>query len=120
MKGFNRGQTVLEFDKILSIASTFAYTEGGKQAILESAPSSDPVVVTRLLDETEEALELLTYKGAPPLSCRAGIVDAVERSHKGAILTANELLAVAALLRTAIAVKQYAAGKERQQDFFAA
>jgi len=114
MKGFTRGQSVLEFDKILSIASTFAYTEGGKQAILASVPSPDPVVVTRLLDETEEALELLTYKGAPPLSCGHGIIDAVERSHKGAILTAAELLSVAGLLRTAIAVKQYAAGKEQK------
>ncbi|MBQ5791299.1 MAG: hypothetical protein IIW19_01160, partial [Clostridia bacterium] len=81
MKGFNKGKTVLEFDKIMSIASGFAYTDSGKQAILDSVPSPDPVVVNRLLDETEEALHLLTYKGAPPLSCASGIANAVDRSY---------------------------------------
>lgn len=111
-KGFQKGRTVLEFDKVVAAACTFAYTEGGRQAIASCEPSCDPVVVNRLLDETEEALELLTYKGMPPLSGAATILNAVERSNKGAILTAQELLAVAALLRTAIAVKQYAANQE--------
>ena len=114
MKGFNKGKTVLEFDKIMSIASGFAYTDSGKQAILDSVPSPDPVVVNRLLDETEEALHLLTYKGAPPLSCASGIANAVDRSYKGAVLTPQELLSIASLLRTAIAVKQYGAGKEHK------
>ena len=114
MKGFEKGRTVLEFDKIMAIAAGFAYTESGKEAILGSIPSTDPVVVNRKLDETEEALELLTYKGAPPLYCASGILHAVERSHKGAVLTATELLAIAALLRTVTAVKQYGAGKEHK------
>ena len=114
MKGFEKGKIVLEFDKIMAIAAGFAYTDSGKSAILDSYPSSDPVVVNRRLDETEEALELLTYKGAPPLSCANGILNAVERSHKGAVLTPQELLSIAALLRTAIAVKQYGAGKEHK------
>lgn len=114
LKGFERGRTVLEFDKIAAAASAFAYTDDGKRAVEACKPSPDPVVVNRLLDETEEALELLTYKGAPPLSASASIPDAVERSRKGAILTIPELLAVAALLRTAIAVRQYAAGRSLQ------
>ena len=64
MKGFEKGKIVLEFDKIMAIAAGFAYTDSGKSAILDSYPSSDPVVVNRRLDETEEAVELLTYKGA--------------------------------------------------------
>ena len=114
MKGFEKGRTVLEFDKIMAIAAGFAYTESGKEAILGSIPSTDPVQVNRKLDETEEALELLTYKGAPPLYCASGILHAVERSHKGAVLTAMELLSIAALLRTVTAVKQYGAGKEHK------
>ena len=101
LKGIARGRTVLEFDKIAAIASAYAYTDGGKHAVATCAPSADPVVVGRLLDETEEALELLTYKGAPPLSAAASVPDAVERSCKGAILTPLELLAIAALLLTA-------------------
>ena len=112
VKGIERGRTVLEFDKIASAASAFAHTDGGKQAIEACMPSADPVVVNRLLDETEEALELLTYKGAPPLSAAASVPDAVERSCKGAILTPLELLAIASLLRTASAAKQYASGRE--------
>lgn len=111
LKGFERGRTVLEFDKIVSTAAIFAYTDGGRHAVEACIPSPDPVVVNRLLDETEEALELLTYKGAPPLSASSGIPDTVERSQKGAVLTTQELLAVASLLRTASAVRQYAAGR---------
>ncbi|MBQ0091991.1 MAG: hypothetical protein KBS45_01520 [Clostridiales bacterium] len=56
MKGFERGRTVLEFDKVLENASACAYTEGGKKKILGTVPSEDRVVVERLLDETTEAL----------------------------------------------------------------
>lgn len=112
MKGFERGRTVLEFDKVLENASACAYTEGGKKKILGTVPSEDRVVVERLLDETTEALELLTYKGAPPLSGTTDVGDAVDRSVKGAILTPPELLSVARLLKTAIAVRQYAENKE--------
>ncbi len=112
MKDFARGKTVLEFDKITAAAASFAYTEGGKQGVIDCVPSTDPVTVERLLDETEEALELLTYQGAPPLSGSPAILQTAERSNKGALLTIPELLAVAGLLRAAIAVKQYAAGRE--------
>lgn len=111
LKGIERGRTVLEFDKILAAASSCAYTDAGKEAMTRCVPSSDPVVVGRLLDETEQALDLLTYKGAPPLSVSSCIPNAVERSCKGAVLTIPELLAAASLFRTVSALRQYAGEK---------
>ena len=97
-----------------AIAFVCALSEAWELHRKREEPGYIPNPVTReeLLDETEEALHLLTYKGAPPLSCASGIVHAVERSYKGAVLTSKELLSIASLLRTAIAVKQYGAGKE--------
>lgn len=101
----------LEFDKILDILASYADNEYAKQLILDTVPSDDKVVIDRLQDETTAAFELVTHKSRPPFGRGKDIRPSIERAVKGAVLTTQELLAVASLLRSASAVKKYGAHK---------
>ncbi len=112
MKGFPKAKTVLEYDKIINYVSSFAVTNIAKEQVLQYEPSTDPYVITRLLDETEQALELLVLKGSPTFSAPEGVVDSADRAEKGAMLTLPELLNIASMLRAVGYVKKYPEGKE--------
>ncbi len=112
MNGFNRAKTILEYDKIISRVSNFATTNSAKAKLLEQIPETDPVIVSRLLDETEQALSLLVFKGKPSFSAPDGVENAVDRAEKGAMLTMAELLNIASLLRSVSSIKRYPEGKD--------
>lgn len=65
----------LEYNKILDILSEFAITYLGKRLCLELNPSSDKSLVKNMLNETEEAINLLFRCNLPPIS---EIVDNTE------------------------------------------
>ena len=112
MKGFSKARTILEYDKIINQVSSFAATDFAKNAIKETVPEIDAVKISRLLDETEQALDLLVFKGAPTFSAPETVIDSADRAEKGAMLTMVELLNVASLLRAVTYVKKYPEGKE--------
>ncbi len=112
MKGFTKARTVLEYDKIIDQVASFAVTDTAKDGILSTIPATDSVVIKRLLDETEQALELLVLKGSPTFSAPEGVVDSADRAEKGAMLTLHELLNIASMLRAVSYVKKYPEGKE--------
>ncbi len=112
MKGFQKANSVLEYDKIISKLASFAATASAHSALTETVPQTDGVIVSRLLDETEEALNLLTIKGMPTFSAPQGIIHSADRAEKNATLTMPELLNIASLLRAVSSVKKYPAGKD--------
>lgn len=112
MNGFQRSKTILEYDKIINKVSSYAVTARAKEILLSYEPKTDPVVISRLLDETEQALELLVFKGAPSFSAPDGVLESADRAEKGATLTMVELLNVASLLRAVASVRKYPEGKE--------
>ena len=112
MKGFDRAKTILEYDKIIQRASSFAVTNSARTSLLDTIPQTDSVIISRLLDETEEALNLLVFKGSPSFSAPEGVIDSADRAEKGAMLTPGELLNTASLLRAVGAVKKYPEGKD--------
>lgn len=112
MKGFEKAKTILEYDKIISYVSSFATTTPAKSKLLASVPETDPVIISRLLDETEQALNLLVFKGKPTFSAPEGVVDSADRADKGAMLLTTELLNIASLLRAVNYVKKYPEGKD--------
>ena len=122
MKGFQKGLYTLEFDKVLQRTAAFSHSPGGKEALLLTEPSDDPAVIERQLDETEEALHALTYKGSPPLYAEPSVPDAVERSYKDAVLTPKEFMSVASLLKTSASLKKYIPAKDLDHlaDYFSA
>ena len=107
MKGFLKSKKILEYDKIISRVASMAKTAPAKLKIIDTVPNTDPVTVERLLNETEEALDLLILKGFPSFSAPMGVIDSIDRAEKGATLTLGELLGIGSLLRSVINVKKY-------------
>ena len=82
MNGFDRTKKVLEYDKITESLARYAVTDGAKEKLRALEPSCDLHTVNKLLDETECALELITFKGSPTFSAPAGVPDSVSRAER--------------------------------------
>ncbi len=107
MKNFDKASKTLEFDKILSLLSECALTEGAKKKALAVMPETDINRIRRKLRETEEAKRLAGVKGAPSFYGVIDISDFVERAEKGARLNTTELLECARVLTCARTLKHY-------------
>ncbi len=97
----------LEFDKILEMLADCAMTEGAKEQALLLTPSDDPETVEKRLRRTSDARRLADAKGTPSFGMVTDVSAACERADKGAALTPKELLAVAAVFRTARGLLDY-------------
>ncbi len=97
---------VLEFNKILERLAQYAMTDAGKARCRALVPSSEEAQVRRSLDETEEAVVLLTYLGSNPLIGFSDVTEYITIAKKGACLSPRALMDVALLLRAARAARQ--------------
>ncbi|MBO4500757.1 MAG: endonuclease MutS2, partial [Clostridia bacterium] len=107
MESFLKAKTILEYDKIIEIASTFVRTESGKEAIKLLEPSDDIVCVRRRLAETARAKEMISKRSMPSFGSGKNVIPSVERAAKGAVLTPRELLDIQSLLRSATGLRAY-------------
>ena len=93
-----RSQALLEFPLIrerLAAATSF----GPSRALAEALePSSEPVVVARWLDETDQARALLTERPGVGIGAAHDIAPAVGRAARGGRLDAEQFLAIAETL----------------------
>ena len=90
---------VLEFPKILDRLAQYAITDNGKALCRALVPGDQEAQVRRSLDETEEAVVLLTYLGSNPLIGFHDVTEYISIAQKGACLSPRALLDVAMLLR---------------------
>lgn len=88
----------LEFDKIQKQLLDYTFFEGGRKKILAMKPSSNYELVIRLLDETEEAMEILRYGRPEFLSGLKVLDDQLKRVKAGGLLNAAELWDIYCLL----------------------
>ncbi len=93
--------SALEYDKILLQLSSHAPTEGARARALSLMPDDEYDIVLRRQSETADARRLIAAKGFPPFTSDEGVLDAIGRAEKGAILSPRELLAIAGILRAA-------------------
>ena len=100
----------LEFDKICELLATFAPTEGSKKMARMLMPSNDIDTVLKKQRRTTDAKRLCDAKGMPTFGGVKDVSESCERAEKGAILTPGELLAIAAVLRTARSLNDYCHG----------
>lgn len=91
----------LELNKILTAAAGYASLIGGKELILNCQPSSDLEEVRRRLALTRECNKLLFTYGVGKIEQFAENEEALTRAEKGSVLSCEELLEVAALMRSA-------------------
>ena len=96
-----RALRVLEFTKIRERLAGYAITDLGAEKCRALTPSSDFSEVSRALDETEEAVVLISYVGGQPLSSFQDVREQIALAEKGAALSPRALLDVAGCLRAA-------------------
>ncbi|MBE6690268.1 MAG: endonuclease MutS2 [Ruminococcaceae bacterium] len=97
----------LEYDEILRMLAALAPTAGAAERALALLPDDDSDVVRARLARTGDACRLLADKGMPSFGSVVDVTDAVERSGKGATLSARDLLDVGNILRTARGLLDY-------------
>lgn len=107
---------VLEFYKILEELKKFTYTNAGKDIIAVLKPYDNIYEVKEHLEETWEALKLLTTKGAPPFEGVYDARSAIERAGKGSVLQPGELLKIAAVMRSARRFRDYVSVRDDEEQ----
>lgn len=107
--------STLEYDKVIEMLAARALTEGARARALSLLPSADYDTVCARQRYTADARRLLTRKGYPPFSGVVDILGAIERAEKGAILSARELLDIAATLTCTRALVDYENGEGSEE-----
>lgn len=97
----------LEYDKIINMLVACASTEGAKKQARTLMPTDDIDTVVMRQNRTDGAKRLINAKGYPSFSVPESVVGSADRAYKGAILSPRELLDIATLLRSAMAVSDY-------------
>ena len=108
MSNFEKAVFTLEFDKIRERLASLARTEASKAALQQITPSTDPVVIKRLTEETTKAKEMIVLKGTPPFGGAKDISGMLDRAERGGSLSISELIYVAATLRIVASLIKYA------------
>ena len=108
---------VLEFNKVKEKLKTYAITESGKRLVDDLTPYSSIYEVRKKLEESNEALDLLIRKGAPPFEGLFDTREALERAGKGGILTPGQLLRIGGMLRCSRRFKEYIERKEDEISY---
>lgn len=98
---------ILEFNKIKEKLKFYAVTSGGKELIDNLMPYKTCFEVRNKLQESNEALDLLIRKGAPPFEGLYDVRDGLKRAEKGGVLTTAQLLRIGSMLRCSRRFKNY-------------
>ena len=85
---------VLEYNKIIELLKEQAGSEMTRKIISELKPFTDPRVIRTVLEETDEAVKLITYKGPLPLGNFYDIKSSVVFAQKGGTLNMKQLLQI--------------------------
>ncbi len=107
--------STLEYDKVIEKLASRALTSGARARALSLLPSADYDTVCLRQRHTADARRLLARKGYPPFSGVVDILGAIERAEKGAVLSARELLDIAATLTCTRALVDYENGEEGEE-----
>ncbi|SHJ61884.1 DNA mismatch repair protein MutS2 [Clostridium cavendishii DSM 21758] len=109
---------VLEFNKIKEELKKYCVTSGGKQLVDALKPYDSAYEVKEHLNETREALALLTKKGNPPFEGLHDTTEAVVRAEKGGSLSPSQLLRIAQMLRASRRFIEYISRKDDEEEFY--
>lgn len=104
---YNRYLEKLEFYKIREMVSHFCITYKGKELALALLPSNQISKVKKLLQETEEAVNLSYRNSFPPISEIAEIKITLKKLESNALLSAKSLLDLAKIFNLSQELKDY-------------
>lgn len=101
----------LEFHKIKEKVKSYTVSSPGKEGIDALSPLSAAAEIERALEETKEALGLLEEKGSAPFEGVYDVRSAIAYIGKGGTASAESLLKIANVMKSARHFKDYV-GKE--------
>lgn len=102
---------VLEFDRIRNQLARHAETELGELLCREIYPSFEADVVWRLLNETNESVEVLANSVPPSLSSIRNLGPVAKAAAKGRVLSGSEASACGQAMRAIRNLKQFIEGQ---------
>ena len=108
---------VLEYFKIKEQIKKYAQTAAGKDIIEGLTPYNNLYEVREHLEETKEALELISRKGSPPFEGIYDVREGISRAEKGSSLAPSQLLKIANMLRCARRFKDYVINKGEEGTY---
>ena len=100
-----RNLRVLEFPKIRARMAALATTEMGRACALELQPSSDPFLVRRMQQQTEEASTVLAYNGSNPMAAFTDVRPFLKLAQIGSTLSAKAILQIADAMKASRLVR---------------
>ena len=89
---------LLEFPKVCTLVASYAFCSLGKDLALHAEPGTDMTAIRAELALVSEAFDLLGEGQTPPLAGLADVRLLARRAAIGAMLTADQLLEIAATL----------------------
>lgn len=97
----------LEYNKIIKILNNYCKTYIGKKNLLELAPSFDYEMVSHLLSETNEAVNLTIRKSSIPLAEIPNISLYIKQLKSYSVLSAKALLEISTIFKVSRELKEY-------------
>jgi len=108
---------VLEYYKIKEILKKYTVTKAGKDLIDNLKPYNNLYEIKEHLEETKEALILLTTKSAPPFEGIYDVREALLRAKKNSTLMPVELLRIGNMLKSSRNFKEYVQSKDDETTY---
>ena len=97
----------LEFDKIIQMLKEHSVNAETFERAQKISPETSLAKVRRMLSQTDEAVVMIYKYGSPPIMRVDAVKHIVKRVNAGGVLSAAELLNVAAILKCADRLKKY-------------
>ena len=110
---YEKSLSKLELDKVLALLADHAASQAAKERCLAVRPSTDADEIRHLLDETSAACACITVKGSPSFGGLYDVGASLDRADRGGCLSPEELLRIAAVLKSARQTKAYSEGEGR-------
>jgi DNA mismatch repair protein MutS2 len=101
----------LEYSRIVDTLIGYTVTYAGRRLAEEIHPITDLAVITRRLEETEEAHSLLSRGGHPPLPSLDGMETIMTLLGTGYVLSEQDFGNLAQFARSCAQLRQYMASK---------
>ena len=105
---YEKSLNKLELNAVLELLAGEAVSSAAKDACRSIRPESDVDEARRLMEQTSAACHLISVKGSPSLGGIQDVGESLDRADRGGVLSPDELLRIAASLRVARTVRNYA------------
>lgn len=106
----------LEFDKILKKVESFAISSSGVDLIKKIQPAKTEYEAKILLNETNEAIDLILEEGNPPFIGVFDIYEALTYIKKGGVAGTSDILKIANILKSSRLLKKYIEETEESKN----